>query len=560
MAVYRHPGVYIEEISQPGPIQGVTTSTLGFVGIAERGVDPSGLNPGLYNEPTMITGWKQFSDTFGGIVWNRFLAPAVYTFFKKGGTLAYIVRVNEGAAAAVGVADLSPFGSLNATSSGSWSSNIQIEIINSPASAPSSTTTPAFTLNVIYTLPLDTNIDFDNFIKVNNIPNTGDSTTPKYVLESFGGITVPIFDDSATPTQEEIDAAMLPTMNRIESQSLFIRLVPPTAAPVRPDNSDGSPITFSGGADGSPNYGTSADDMDGLYSFGKLQDDTINIMAIPDIVTYGITTKGLADTEAQKKQAGVINNAVAYCEDKMTMFFIGDPPLGLTLTGIQEYKQGVKTNIPLTSNYGSIYYPWITMNNPGTMTNLSIPPSGPTAGVYADTDTKVGVYKAPAGINDGSLASIALDLERNITDTDQDVLNPYGINAIRNLPSYGTVVWGARTLAVDTEWTYINVRRLFIFLESSIKRASWWVVFEPNSPKLWGTVNRNITAFLNQQWQEGALYGSTADEAFFVKIDEDNNPRELQKLGQLHIDIGVAPVFPAEFVIISFQQKTLPTE
>ncbi len=541
MAIYTHPGVYIQEISQPGPIQGVTTSTLGFVGITEKGVDPSGTNPGLYNTPVMINGWNQFVKTYGNIVWNRFLAPAVYTFFKKGGTVCYIVRVDEGAGSAVGTAAVKGFLTINATSKGAWSNALSIEVANSPTAAPGQT--PAFTLNVIYTTQIGKNAFLDNFIKVNSIPNTSvDAKAPyKYVLESYGGLVVPAFDAKATPDQ--IAQALTPMLNRVNSTSLFMRLVTPATIPARPVN---GVTAFTGGADGSPDFGTEATGT-GFYAFNQLQDDTINIMAIPDTVT-------LADSS---KQAAVINNAVSYCAQKMNMFFVADPPIGLDITGVQNFKQGVTTKQPLTSNYGALYYPWVTINQPGTQTNVTIPPSGPVVGTYAETDTRIGVYKAPAGINDGAL-TFALDLERNITDADQDQLNPYGINAIRFLPGYGTAIWGARTLAVDTEWTYINVRRLFIFLESSIKRASWWVVFEPNSPRLWGAVKRNITAFLNTQWQQGALYGSTADEAFFVKIDEDNNPRELQALGQLHIDIGVAPVFPAEFVIISFQQKTLP--
>jgi uncharacterized protein len=550
MPSYRHPGVYIEEISQPAPIQGVTTNTLGFVGITEMGVDSSGINPGLYNQPVMITGWNQFSKTYGGIVWNRFLAPAVYSFFKKGGTLCYIVRLQD-VGGAVGSATIPTLGTVSATSTGAWSSLISISISNSPSSAPTSQTTPAFTLSVVYTTKLGTvtNSPFDNYIKINNITNDGTSDKPVYVLESFAGLSIPTLDSKATAAA--IASAMAPIVNRIASQSLFIRLVPlTTTVPKRPANTADKPIAVSGGADGVIDYGSETTNS-GFYAFNSLQDDTVNILAIPDLPTYA--TKGVIDPA---KQAGVINNAATYCQQKMSMFFVADPPFGLSIADMQAYKQGTTTNVPLNNNYGAIYYPWITMGMPGTQNNITIPPSGPVTGVYAATDTSVGVHKAPAGIYDGNIP-FALDVERNVTNSDQDVLNPYGVNAIRLLPTYGTCVWGARTLAIDSEWTYVNVRRLFIYLESSIKRACWWVVFEPNSPKLWGTVKRNITAFLTQQWQAGALYGSTADEAFFVKIDEDNNPRELQALGQMHIDIGVAPVYPAEFVIISFQQKTL---
>ncbi len=552
MPSYRHPGVYISEINQPAPIRGVTTNTLGFVGIAEKGIDPTGANPELYNQPIMITGWNQFTDTYGGIIWNRFLAAAVYSFFKKGGSLCYIVRVEDQGSARSTV-DIDNLGSVYTTSPGVWGDFIYIGISNSPASAAASTTTPSFTLNIIYTTPLGTegNEDFDNYIKINKIPNTGTTEAPLYVLESYGGLTIPTIDSSAD--QQTIDTAMAPIIQRIASQSLFIRINAPATAPsTRPANTT-TPIQLTGGANGTIDYGSLTNES-GYYAFNSLQDDTINIMAIPDLPTL-TGTDGRIDEAAQ---AGFINNATAYCQEKMSVFFVADPPADLSTAQVQAYKQGTTTNVPLNNNYGALYYPWITMNVPGTKNNITVPPSGAVTGVYAATDTAVGVYKAPAGTSDGQVP-FALDLQSNVTDADQDVLNPYGINAIRLLQTYGTCVWGARTLAVDSEWTYVNVRRLFIFLESSIKRACWWVVFEPNSPKLWGTVKRNITAFLNEQWQLGALYGTTAEEAFFVKIDEDNNPRELQAQGQLHIDIGVAPVFPAEFVIISFQQMTLST-
>jgi uncharacterized protein len=136
-------------------------------------------------------------------------------------------------------------------------------------------------------------------------------------------------------------------------------------------------------------------------------------------------------------------------------------------------------------------------------------------------------------------------------------LNPVGVNVIRSIPGSGAVIWGARTLSRDPEWRYINVRRLFLFIEETIDEGTQWVVFEPNSPILWGKVKRNITAFLTRVWRDGALFGTTADEAFFVKVDAENNPQEVIDAGQLIIEVGIAPVKPAEFVIIRISQKTL---
>jgi len=143
-----------------------------------------------------------------------------------------------------------------------------------------------------------------------------------------------------------------------------------------------------------------------------------------------------------------------------------------------------------------------------------------------------------------------------LTDADQDTLNPNGINALRNLINYGDVIYGARTVSQDTQWTYLSVRRLFIYVEQSLKNSLQWVVFEPNDQALWAAVTRDIDAFLNTLWLQGALFGATAAQAFFVTCDASNNPPETRALGQLYIDIGLAPVYPAEFVVIRITQKT----
>jgi hypothetical protein len=208
------------------------------------------------------------------------------------------------------------------------------------------------------------------------------------------------------------------------------------------------------------------------------------------------------------------------------------------------------------SSYAALYYPWISVSDPITGKPMLTPPSGAVAGTYSYTDVARGVHKAPAGIEVGYLNS-AIGVERVITKGEHDTLNPIGVNVIRSFPGTGTVVWGARTLSADSEWKYVNVRRLFLFLEETIDEGTQWVVFEPNTPMLWGKVKRNITAFLTNVWRDGALFGTTAAEAFFVKVDAENNPPEVVDAGRLIIEVGVAPVKPAEFVIIRISQKTL---
>jgi phage tail sheath protein FI len=179
-----------------------------------------------------------------------------------------------------------------------------------------------------------------------------------------------------------------------------------------------------------------------------------------------------------------------------------------------------------------------------------IPPGGHVAGIYARSDTERGVHKAPAN----ETVRGVVDLEFQITKGEHDILNPRGVNVIRAFPGRGIRVWGARTLSSNTLWKYINVRRLFIFLEGSIEEGTQWVVFEPNDPKLWARVRAGLTEFLTRVWKDGALFGNTAEEAFFVKCDETTMTQADIDNGRLICIIGVAPVKPAEFVIFRIAQ------
>lgn len=203
---------------------------------------------------------------------------------------------------------------------------------------------------------------------------------------------------------------------------------------------------------------------------------------------------------------------------------------------------------PRDSKYGAFYFPWIQVYDPDKG-NIFVPPSGHIAGVYSRVDSERGVHKAPAN----ELVRGALGLKYNVSKGEQDLLNPKGINAIRFM-SGAIRIWGARTLSSDPSWRYINVRRLFIMVESSIERATQWVVFEPNDHRLWKRVQRTISSFLTLLWRNGALMGTSPEQAFFVKCDDETNPAEVVDAGQLVVEIGLAPVKPAEFVIFRIGQ------
>jgi hypothetical protein len=224
--------------------------------------------------------------------------------------------------------------------------------------------------------------------------------------------------------------------------------------------------------------------------------------------------------------------------------------------------------LPPRSKNAAFYFPYIEVVDPAKQVQdedparkislkyrgrVYVPPSGHIAGVYARTDEQRGVHKAPAN----ATVMGAVDLKYYVSKPKQELLNPQGVNCIRNMNG-NLAVWGARTIGGDrnAEWKYINVRRFFLFLRESIDEGTQWVVFEPNDPTLWGKIRLNVSAFLTNVWRSGALFGVTPQEAFYVKCDAETNPPEVRDLGMVVTEIGVAIVRPAEFVIFRITQST----
>jgi phage tail sheath protein FI len=269
----------------------------------------------------------------------------------------------------------------------------------------------------------------------------------------------------------------------------------------------------------------------GLYTLKNI--DEISIAAIP-----GITTQHLQ------------NKLVIQCESMKDRFAVLDSEEKADFDEIQRQR-----NL-YDSKYAALYYPWIRVFDPLSKKRINVPPSGAICGIYARSDIERGVHKAPANeVVRGALGLEEFDgVKRIITKGQQDILNPKGVNCIRAFPGRGIRVWGARTISSDTLWKYINVRRLFLFLEESIDEGTQWVVFEPNDEKLWARVRQTITQFLTRVWKDGALMGTTAEEAFFVKCDRTTMTQDDIDNGRLIVIIGVAPVKPAEFVIFRIAQ------
>jgi phage tail sheath protein FI len=251
-----------------------------------------------------------------------------------------------------------------------------------------------------------------------------------------------------------------------------------------------------------------------------------------------------------------------HCERLQDRFAVLDGPQDLANDDFSTFDSDSDNTRPRDSSYGAVYFPWLSEFDPATATQdptgpgtLVVPPSGHLAGIYARVDAARGVDKAPAN----EVVSGALGLRYRISKPQQDGLNPTGINVIRSLN--GAIrVWGARTIGGDrnAEWKYVNVRRLFIFLKESLDQGLQWTVFEPNDERLWKKIERNVDAFLLGVWRDGALFGATPAEAYYVKCDAETNPPDVRDAGQVVTEVGVAIVKPAEFVVIRIQQWAGP--
>lgn len=534
---YTHPGIYIQEVPSARTIQGASTSTAAFVGVTGNG--PAA---GPAEQPTLITSWSDYQRQFGSLIWNGMLPWAVFEFFNEGGSSCYVVRAKDKNNAAAATSSTNGV-KITAVTPGAWpNAMIGYMVSNADGSDPSKET-QVFNFSIVAdqtalsklsdpstSATPSVNSTLKAYCTQNKLTTVPLNNKGYYVLESFNGYT----KDSLSALQ-----------NAINANSTFVR-AEITGSSRPPNTGKNAPTMLAGGA--VPNW-----DFESAWNtLATVQG--ISLLAVPDTVMLTDTTGNMLDPA---KQATMINNALLFCDKPATrnLFYACDPPFGQNVQGVLGFKTGSGTSPALNSTYGALYYPWIWIYNPLSGFNVPIPPSGPALGRYAYTDTNVGVWKSPAGVNDGLLLS-AVQVQTTVTDADQDSLNPNGIDAIRNLLGYGNVIYGARTLAATgSEWTYISVRRLFIYVEQSLKQSLQWVVFEPNDDQTWAAVTRDITAFLTTLWQAGGLFGATAAEAFFVTCNATNNPPETRALGQMYIDIGLAPVYPAEFVVIRMTQK-----
>lgn len=490
-----HPGVYIEEVpSGVRTITGVATSITLFIGWARRGPVDRALR---------ITSFADFERLYGGldIEDEAYLGYAVRAFYQNGGSDAYVLRIAQLAAEDDGdnaATATAVFGDLtvSASSPGSWADPFSARVTLRPDD------NSRFTVDVIQ-------------------PSANNA-----VLESFANLSFDPADPRFAP-------------NVIDGRSAFIDdLVFASDPPVAP-TAGTQPLA--GGGDGvflPPNSAEFTGPLAAAFATGGIADriDLFNIICVPGLTDA--TAVADLQTRAAERRAFLV-------VDSDPDALVGDVvPLDNAITGTDARNSG-------------FYFPWIRAADPIRANAVrAFPPSGAVAGVMARTDASRGVWKAPAG-TEASLNG-ALGLTITMSDAENGQLNPRGVNCLRTMPVFGNIVWGARTLHGDdqrgSEWKYVPVRRMALFLEESLFRGTQWVVFEPNDEPLWAQIRLNVGAFMQGLFRQGAFQGATAKQAYFVKCDRETTTQADINLGIVNIHVGFAPLKPAEFVVLRIQQ------
>ncbi|HXZ43171.1 MAG TPA: phage tail sheath C-terminal domain-containing protein [Terriglobales bacterium] len=545
MSAFTYPGVYIEELpSGVHTITGVATSIAAFVGWAAQG--PT-------NQATLVQSWTDFQNQFGGLDSRSYLGYAVNQFFANGGQQAYIVRLvsagGGGSTAAVAASVEITGITFNSTSSpstvaittgttggltlsaanpGGWGNSYNVQI------QPRSDDYSRFSVAVVYTNPA-TNAD----TVVESFPNL--SLDP---ADSQGQYVVNIINEQSQYITASMGTTPLTITNTPSAPSVP---TPSIAAMIGLGSStagaDGTVLNPST-APSTPGAFETALNSDGSGTGGIHLLDTVpifNLLCVPGEIV-----------------PATISNLQQYCVNERA-FLIVDSQSSDTFATLQNGPTGITGS---NSTNSAFYFPWVNQFDPEQSVTRAFPPCGFVAGLYAATDASRGVWKAPAGI-DASLTGES-GLTVALTDMQNGTLNIQAINCLRNFQVYGDVIWGARTLQgndqAGSQWKYVPIRRLALFLESSLYDGTQWVVFEPNDATLWGQIRLNIGAFMQSLFLQGAFAGTTPQQAYFVKCDADNNPQSSIDQGVVNTLVGFAPLYPAEFVVIQIQQMAGQTQ
>ena len=519
MPTYTAPGVYVEEVpSSQKVLSAAPTAIAAFVGFTQRAPDDDPNDP-LGLKPRLVTSWSQFQNLYGDFVEGYMLPMSVYGYFANGGSIAYICRIpnaqpsGQPATLELAAADRT-LGNPLSIASVQPDALLSVQIASEePPDGAKDTDPSPFTLSVLEAGKVVESFPHLGFGGANDVATVVNKTSTK--------VKVTVNLDKKADLTGQLDI--------LKPGTYPLQAAAPKPVPVTGRQFAGSESARSG--------------INGL----AVADD-VTMVIVPDLVTAATKPDGSLDMNLWKS---VQTALISHCEQHGNRMAILDAPPNMTPQQIMDWRSN---QAMYDSAFATLYYPWIKVDNPtGSNGNSQIfmPPSGHIAGLWARTDESRGVWKAPA--ND-TIRGV-LDLPYSVTQNEQGLLNPIGINCIRPFGTRGIRVWGARTLASDSDWRYINVRRLFNMIETTILEGTQWVVFEPNDMTLWEGVKRTLDGFLRGLWSAGALFGATADQAFYVKCDAETNPPQSIDEGKLVVEVGIAPVKPAEFVIFRISQQ-----
>jgi phage tail sheath protein FI len=513
--VMNTPGVYVAELpSSQHPITGVATSITAFVGAAAQGP---------VNSPQTCNNWSDFVRMFGGLWPGSTMSYAVYQFFQSGGSTAIVVRVTSGGKdpATPAVLALPSAGNpdvrLQAANPGLWGNSLRATV-DYQTSNPQDDTLWNLTVQIAPSGPSERYLNIStNLTAAKGLSNVLQSSQLVQYLD--GGGKRP----DATPAG------------------------PPPEPVAATDGGDGAAISD---ADIDPETQTG-----GMYTLNTV--DIFNILCLPPPMP-------LLTADYEGLLPATYGDAASLCVSRRAMLIVDAPPdwtsLPLSQAQQAEFPQipagAAASNGQALSANAAFYFPAVTATDPLTGVSGTYAACGAVAGVWASTDSARGVWKAPAGTSAGLPAGLAPAVL--MTDDQNGDLNPLGINCLRNFPIVGPVVWGARTMqgadVLESQWKYVPVRRTALYIEESLRRGTAWSVFEPNAEPLWAAIRLNVNAFMAGLYRQGALAGATPSQAYLVKCDAENNPPDQVALGILNILVGFAPLYPAEFVLISIEQ------
>ncbi|MEU5609954.1 phage tail sheath C-terminal domain-containing protein [Streptomyces sparsogenes] len=602
-----YPGVYIEELaSSVRTIASVTTSVTAFVGHTRRGP---------LNTPVRVTSFADFERRFGGLTSQSAVGYAVHQFFGNGGTVAVVVRVAKagtGKAARVTLESTEghsecPVLEVHAKEPGLWGSGLRLavdhdtrrpgetfnlQVLDARGTARESFTglsmdpghgrhaetvinsgsalirvkvvgegrpDPSGTVSKPFSHELP-DLDVELTVKIGEVEREFrlydpdcDGEAPCDVTElalllerklralpdapgkhAFAGAEVTAFGRRLQVVAGSTDPADV------------VRFLGECANDLGLEASVNPPVfPLTGGEDGDPPgprdlIGAEA----GKTGLQALRDvDDVNLLSLPELASY----------ESTEDMVTVLSAAQRLCEERRIFLLVDSPS---AWGSVDAARAGIGAFESVRGNHAGLYFPHLQLTDPLTGRLRSFPPSGALAGVIARTDSERGVWKAPAG-TEARLAGVH-SLSVKLTDRENGLLNALGINCLRTFPVVGPVVWGARTLegadALDSEWKYVPVRRLALYVEESLRRGLQWVVFEPNTEQLWQQIRLSASGYLHTLFEKGAFKGGTPRQAYFVKCDQDTTTEDDIANGIVNVVVGIAPVKPAEFVIVKIQQ------